>query len=66
MNTELISTITVCIIIAVLAADICKIFINCMIFIAKSIANEPDTINLKSDLIVVMTCTLIICIHFLI
>lgn len=66
MNIELILTITVCIFIAALVTNICKIFIKCMIFIAKGIANDLATVDFKTDLIIVMGCTLIICAYFLI
>lgn len=65
MNTELISTITICITIAILIATICNIFVSCIVIIAKAIANEKITINLLPDLIIIVVCTFTICMYFL-
>lgn len=66
MNPETIPTIAICGVITILIATICKIFINCMMFIALTIAKRDATINLKPDLIIIAVCTLTICLYFLI
>lgn len=65
MNTNIILTIITSISIAVLAVTICNIFIKSMTVIALTIANQETTVNYKYDCIVVLLCTLIICIYFL-
>lgn len=66
MNTHIFSIIFISIIIATLIVAICNIFAKGIIFIAKVIANEDSIVNFKSNLITIMICTFIICIHFLI
>ena len=62
----MIPTIAVCIFIAILIATICNIFIKCMLFIALSIVKRNATINCTTDIIIILICTFIICIYFLI
>lgn len=66
MISKLISIFSISIIIATLIGAICNIFINGMIVIAKTIIREKVNVNFKSDLIVIMICTFIISIYFLI
>ena len=66
MNVEFVLTLITSISIAVLAVTICNIFIKSMTVIALTIANQETTVNYKYDCIIVLICTLIICIYFLI